>query len=489
MRRPVERADLSYGMTRRLVHDEQGVALVLAIFTLLILSLTTAAVLTATAVNHRSALKASEATKAFNIAQVGLAYAEGRVYGAASTHTSPPSGSTTFNQDGWTGTYASSVAGDGHTWTMTGTGTVDGITRTISSTANVPSAVTVTDSGVWNYLYADSTSGACPTTISGSTIVNVPTFVRGNLCLSATFTGAQLEVGGNLTVTGGGGKIGTVGSPTTTLKVGGTCSNGTLTATAGTGICDGHTSPIYATNVGTGLDVNPGLPPLNMSSTYNSANPGPGPGHGCQVGSGVPSPFFDSDSTLNNSVASVNLFPATSYDCVNGSYEIKWTAATSTLYVNGTFLFDGSLSLSGNSHVVYSGQGTIYFTGTITTAGNYQVCGIVNCTTSWNPDTSGIVLVAACWANSTGSALVSLATTGNYCVNYGGSNVIQVGTYCATDFHISGNSSNMGPVLANTLALAGNNSTLIPFHIMPPGTPLNTATSYLPASAPSGWAG
>jgi hypothetical protein len=317
-------------------------------------------------------------------------------------------------------------------------------------------------------------------------------FTRGNLCLQDPFTGAQLEVGGNLTLSGGKAAIGTSSSPIGTLAVGGTCSG----VTAGTGVCNGRTSPIYATNATSTLGVSPGMPPINLSNAYSTANPGPSAGHGCQTGSGVPTPFFDGDTTLNHSLASVNLFPAAAYDCVNGTNEIKWTPGVtascttgSCLYLNGTFFFDGNLAMQGNSHVVYTGQGTIYVSGSVVTSGNFSICGIANCTGAWNPDQNGIVLVAGCWNNSTGSQLIGLATTGGYCVDYGGTNTIQLGTYCATDYHISGNTTNWGPVLANTLSLNGNLSTLVPFHIMPPGTPLNTSTVYLPASAPTYWNG
>jgi len=479
-------------MTRRVVQDEQGVALVLALMAMVVLSILTAGLLTVVAVNHRTTLRSTEARKAFGIAETGLAYAEGNVYGAAAAHSAPATGQTSFNQDGGAGLYWATVSGDGHTWTMHGQGTYGGVTREVSAQADVPSPVTVSESGVWNYLYADSTNGACPTTISGSTTVAVPTFTRGNLCLQAPFTGSQLEVGGNLMLSGGKAAVGTSSSPVATLAVAGTCSG----VTVGTGVCNGSTSPIYAKTTSSKLGVNPGMPPVNLSNSYATANPGPGAGHGCQTGSGTPNPFFDNDTTLNNSVPSINLFPSTAYDCVNGTNEIKWTPTItaaclsgSCLYVNGEFFFDGSLSMAGNTHVFYTGQGTLYFTGSIVSSGNFSICGIQDCSTAWNPDKNGIILLAGCWNNSTGSQLVSLATTGSYCVDYGGTNNIQVGTYCATDYHISGNTTNMGPVLANTLALNGNLSTLVPFHIMPPGTPLNTSTSYLPASAPTYWNG
>lgn len=476
-------------MTRRLVRDEGGVALVLALMAMVVLSTLAAGLLVVVSVNHRTSLQSLDAKKAFGIAETGLAYAEGNVYGAAAAHGTPTTGQTSFTQDGGSGIYWASVAGDGHTWTMYGQGTYNGTTRQVSAQADVPSPVTVSNSGVWNYLYADSTSGSCPTTIGGSTTVAVPVLTRGNLCLQSQFSGAQLEVGGNLVVSGGKGQVGTSTSKIPNLYVAGTCDG----VTAGTGVCDGSHSPIYASNATTTLPVNPQMPAVNWPTAYSTANPGPGTGHACQTGSNVPNPFFDNDTTLNNSLASVNLFPATYYDCVNGSNEIKWCpsvdsthgcSTANSLYVNGTFFFDGSLSLSGNSSIVYSGTGTLYFTGTISTSGGVHLCGIANCTGAWDTDNAAMVFVAGCWADSTGSTLVA-----SKCVNYGGNAVLQVATYCTTDYFIAGTATNWGPVLANTLQLNGNMSTLVPFHIMPPGTPLNTSTEYLPASAPTYWNG
>ena len=476
-------------MPGRLVHDEQGIALVIALFTMLVLSITTAALLVVVAVNHRSSLVSANQRKAFGLAEVGLAYAEGRVYGAAAAHQTPLTAPTTVNQDGGTVTYWASVAGDGHTWTMYGRGLYQGIERDVTAQANVPSPVTVEDTGVWNYLYSDSTNGSCPTTISGSTTVSVPTFVRGNLCLQSSFTGSQLGVGGNLVVSGGNGGVGTVTSPINQLTVAGTCDG----VASGTGLCDGAHSPIYAKSVSSSLPFTVGLPPLDLPTSYSTANPGPGAGHACQTGSNTPTPFFDNDGTLNNSLGNANLFPNSWYDCVNGSNEIKWCpsvdaahgcSAADTLFVDGTFFFDGNLNLQGNTHVKYTGLGTIYVTGTISTSGNFSICGSATCGADWDTSTAALVFVAACWANADGSSLVT-----SKCVNYGGNNTMQVATYCKTNYFIAGTATNWGPVLADTLSLNGNMSELIPFKVMPPGTPTNTSTSYLPASAPTYWAG
>ncbi len=268
-------------MLRRLAREESGIALVLALLTMAVLASLTTAVTIAVTVNHRSAGQSTYADKAFSLAQLGLSYAEGKVYSSASTHTSAAISPTSFSQDGGTATYATSVAVDGVTWTMTGTGAYRGVTRVIKAIANIPSAVTTTDPSVWNYLYADSTSGTCQTTISGSNVVNVPIVTRGDLCItsSALFQGGantQLVVGGNLTVSSTKG-IGTTAAPVAKLVVAGTCNS----VTPGTGACDGTHSPIYASNISTTLPFQPKLPAIDLTGVYSSTNPGPATGHDC----------------------------------------------------------------------------------------------------------------------------------------------------------------------------------------------------------------
>jgi Tfp pilus assembly protein PilX len=508
---------------QRLVGEEDGIALVIALAMMMVLAITTAGVLAAGTANQREALFSDQSREAFAIAQEGLAYAEGCIYSAAANNDATPACLSSTNLPTLpvgTGTYYASVAADGVTWTMHGSGTVNGITRNVSAVANVPSPVTSTQTGVWNYVYADAAGTTCATTINGSVTISVPIMVRGDLCLSGSlnYTGVQLEVGGNLSVTGSA-KVGSASSKVTTVRVGltssstNTCSTGNnSTVMPGVGICDGSHSPIYATSIKEGVDVTPTMPCIGQPSSYDPACTGTNDGtwttlhsvYNAQAAlpsSGCPANLFDSNSTLDNSDTSITsaMFSSTAYDCKLGSAskpctttvnvcEIKWTPSTHALAVSGTFYFDGSLTISGT--VIYSGQASFYFTGGVNTTGSPTFCGASgtfggsNCTTSWNPDTDGIVMIAGCWANSTGSSLTTTA-----CVNLGGGANVQFGVYCTTQYTTAGGSSNMGPVLAQSLNLGGNAQTLIPFHVFPPGTPENTTTTYLPASAPTYWSG
>jgi Tfp pilus assembly protein PilX len=514
-------------LLRRLARDEDGVALVMALAIMMVLAITTTGILVAGTANQRTTFVSNEERQAFAIAQEGLAYAEGCIYVAAANNDAAPScvspenpPQAVPNESVGSGTYYASVAPDGVTWTMYGSGTVGGVTRNVSAVANIPSPVTSTQTGVWNYVYADASGSTCATTINGTVTISVPIMVRGDLCVSGSlnYTGVQLEVGGNLSVTGSA-KLGSATKPVTTIKVGltststNTCTVGNNSPTMpGTGKCDGKGSPIYATNIGEGVDVTPSMPCIGQPSSYDPTCTGSNDGtwttlksvYNAQAAlpkSGCPANLFDNNSSLDNSDTSISsaMFSSTAYDCKLGSAsipctssvticEIKWTPSTNSLAVNGTFYFDGSLTIGGT--VIYSGQASFYFTGTVGTNGSPTFCGASgtfggsNCTTAWNPDSDGIVMIAGCWANSTGSTLVTTA-----CVNLGGGANVQFGVYCTTQYTTAGGSSNMGPVLAETLNLGGSAQTLIPFHSFPPGTPENTTTTYLPASAPTFWSG
>jgi len=474
----------------RRLKDQSGQALVLGLMTMAVLATLTTAVTLEVTVNHRSAGRSADADKAFAIAQLGLSYAEGRVYAAAAAQTTPATGPMQFSQDGGYGTYAASVAGDGISWTMTATATYNGITKTVTAQANVPSPITVNDGSVWNYLYADSTSSC--TTLANNTIITVPIFIRGNLCMSnsAQITGANVEVGGNITFL----NTASIGAGSTskidTLQVVGTCNG----VAGGTGTCDGNHAPVWANHVQTALSTPLNMPSIDLGSNYLTSDPGPATGHDCLPGYGVPANFFDNDRIQNNSVSNVadNLFPNSDYDCKNasGSSEITWNHSTSTLTLHGgPFYFDGNLTVGSSTTINYTGQAVIDVSGTVAFNASSGVCGIANCTSSWNPDVNGMIIVAGCWKpNTTGTSLVTFAGDGIYCMDINTTKTVQFGSYVATDYRMR-SGSNMGPVLANTLTLTSGSSSLIPFHFMPPGTPLNTQHVYLPATAPTNWSG
>jgi Tfp pilus assembly protein PilX len=483
------------------LRDERGFTLVLTLAALLVLSLTAAAVVTATAVNHRSSLRSSQAEKAFALAQQGLAYAEGRLYTSPQTASSvlvpgttiaPTDDVGTIHYSGTLCTPTTTPSCDPKVWTLYGTGTVDGVARTVSAQVTIPQVTTTystttpvvtSDASMWNYVYVDG-GGGC-TSISGNLTFNVPLYTHGCLYLSGNvkFTGSDLEVGGALSVSGSA-KIGSSGAPISRLNVAGACTPAP---------CDGSHDPIWVNVPGVGNTLTPTIakPTVDLAGSYASANPGPT--NPCPTGSNVPANFFDNDAALNRSDGSANLFPSGKpYDCKVGSNELRWDGA-GNLYVDGTFYFDGDLTMNAGTHVVYSGKGTIYFTGTIALSGNANLCGVSGCSAAgWQPDTNALVLVAGCRSSSGG-------TIASGCVSISGGFVLQAGIYSNTDYSISGTAVNMGPVVASSGSFSGNVTQMIPFRDPPAGAPANTTTTTVTTttttttdgnpSSPGNWSG
>ena len=110
-------------MSFRRAHEQDGQALPLTLLALLVLSLVTAAVLTGSALNHRSSLNSQNAKQAFSLAEQGLADAEGTLYTAVAAGCSSACvPDSTIDADTGTIRYSGSLSGQ--VWTLVGTGTV-----------------------------------------------------------------------------------------------------------------------------------------------------------------------------------------------------------------------------------------------------------------------------------------------------------------------------------------------------------------------------
>jgi Tfp pilus assembly protein PilX len=507
---------------RELRRNEEGQALPLVLFAMFVLSLTTAAVLTGSAVNHRSALVSSQAKQAFALAQHGLADAEGDVYSSFSTGcggTCVPESTVTTDEGSFT--YSGTLAGT--TWTLTATGTVENVSRTVSTqvVANTQTTTTSTqtpvpDPSIWSYIYVDGSSGAC-TTIQGGSQVKVPLYTPGNLCFTGgsgsknpAFTGSSLQVGGYLSVPDSGAYIGSSSSKIATLQVHGTC---TQQKSGQYWPCNGNGPTIWATNVGSTLSPTLTMPTYDVASYYAAQS--------SSTITGCPAGLLDNDGTLNTSAGVVNPFPTnSSYDCKVGSNELKWNSVGSwsqgTLNITGSFVFDGSLDLTGGMHVVYRGGGTLFFAGGVTIEGGSSICGgnsgstPLDCT-GWDPGDYNLPAKASTCAASSACNVMILAascfkagtasTSGgpNPCFDVTGGTTVQAGIYAAQNYTLEGGSSAQGPVICESMTVQGGTNivTMLPFTQLPANAPQDwtttttttTQTTTTSLATPSGWSG
>ncbi len=141
-RRDVGRLRMMRRILQRLVREETGVALIMALAIVTILSVTTAGILLAGTANQREAYVSAEEREAFAIAQEGLAYAEGMLYYDSANGITLPVGTLALpTQPVGSGTYSASQTA-GQTG-LVGTGTVGGYTRTVKAQATPPLDVEV----------------------------------------------------------------------------------------------------------------------------------------------------------------------------------------------------------------------------------------------------------------------------------------------------------------------------------------------------------
>lgn len=473
-------ADTRRGMLRRLVRDEEGIALVLALITLLVLSSLTASVLFATAVNHRNAGVSAEQNKAFALGEQGVALAEGLLYTAPTSAANALTQGSTAAQDGGTirysGTYCDTTTTPACAipqWTLTGVGTYQGVSRSVSVVATVPPPTlvtnTVADASVWSYIYVNS-ANPCVQFDNGAT-VSVPMYVNGNLCLSggAAFLGSDLEVTGALTLSNGA-SIGKNNQPV-------------ARANAGTCISSGHSclgdNNVHVAAPGIGSQVpHESMPTVDFADQYAHDVTS------CDATStGVPSHLFDNDSTMNNSNGSINLFPSGhSYQCNNGSGTLSWDGS-STLTVKGAFYFDGGLNMNaGGLHVVYkNSNGTLFFSGGFSISNGVTLCGQSTCKDTWDPSTNDLGIVAGCQGVSGACAYIA------------GGSTLQAAVWDNGYFDADNGSTDMGPIVTQTISLAGGYRELLPQRVVPAGIPVNTITTTTtvthPPNPPSSWSG
>lgn len=480
-------------MLRRLVHEEDGIALVLALTTMLVLSGLTAAVLAATAVNHRNAGNAAAEDKAFALAEHGLALAEGLLYTAPTSAADALAQGQETAQDGGTihygGTYCDSSTTPACAtpqWTLTGTGTYLGFSRSASAVATVPPPTTVTtnspDWTVWSYIYVANNehSNQC-TSVSNGVSISVPMYVNGPLCLTggSHYYGSDLEVNGLLTVDQGA-TVGKSNQPVAKM-------NATSCTQQGGAACDGSHGNIWVAAPGVGSSVpTEQMPSVDFASEYQHDV------HSCGAGStGIPTNFFDNDTVANNSNGTINLFPSGHpYDCKNGSNELKWDGS-STLTINGVFFFDGSINMNaGGLHVVYANSwGGLVITGTFSISNGVTLCGQHSCKDTWDPSTNVLTIEAACWNPNSQTTM----STSSNCVSIAGGASVQAPVWDNGMFYVDNGSSDMAPILTDYFTTAGGFKEMLPLHTVPPWLPSNTTTTTTtvthPPNPPTGWNG
>jgi hypothetical protein len=449
----------------RRLPGQAGFALPMTIGVSMILGITGTTAMIYSTENVRSASTSKTDELAFSLAEAGLNNAYSTLYnasdptmpGAVPQRSEPAEGGTIT----WWGTLDTQT----NAWTLTGRGSLPSpaggvdVIRTIRGRASIQStSVGAANNAIWNYIYAEAPTSC--TTLSNSVNVNVPIYIKGNLCLqnSAQISGLNtvLQVGGTLTLQNSA-HVGSAGAKLAEVHVAGGCrlNGGAPHSPCGTADSVYSTAPPDA--VTSGLEK----PPVDLAYWYSNAKPGPK--QACTTQTGVP-PAFDNDATMNRSLSSaVNLTPALAYDCqvkdAQGNLlgRIAWTPGSpGTLTIAGTLFFDGSITFQNSVNAVYVGRATIYAAGTITLQNSAFLCGVAGCNSTWQATQNLLAFVAGSSTDIIGFSIQN-------------SSVFQGAIYVVNDYSEQNSANVWGPIIARQISLQNSSTN----HYVPLGTLLS----------------
>ena len=409
-------------VARRLVREEQGIALVMALGMLVVCAIMVVAVTDYTSTNQRTTFFSKTRMTAFDSADAGMNDALAVLNLPTNNaldpdilpkcHTANPdtttpgatnptwfSSPTNFTSHAtWSAqTYGNATSywcGDldrsGAQWFLWSVGslknptspTAGNVTKRLSSLVTVvPTLTQPLNNPVWNYLYAGHTGSACDQSLNNNISGASRMYVAGNLCLSPNVNLAQSQiiVGGNLDLSNNA-SVGANTSMSTRVEtyVGNNCRYGSNAPPWVTCTGNQDANHIYSKLAdGTTIGVNHNAPIVappaaDYATWYENAIPGPS--QACTTSSG-PVPTFDTNyPTRDNSVSTVfDLTPSTSYTCRvgrggNTTLNAAMTSSQTTISVASASGFPTSgnyqVRIDDEDMTVTGGQGTTTWTVT-----------------------------------------------------------------------------------------------------------------------------
>jgi Tfp pilus assembly protein PilX len=413
---------------RRLRDDERGIAMIIALGVIVVLSVATASAIEYTASNSRNAAISDKSNDAYSLAEAGINNAMAILsrpsnnamdqyalcpdtntvpalpcwHSPTATCASYATGgscwqetATTVYSTGtvtWSGTFTQNVATGTAYWVIKSTGqTVNpsrpGATplkRTITANiAIVPTVSQPLNNPSWNYVFVRAPGwtgqgfNGCDMTLTNSVNVTANLYVLGNLCFQNTsqMTKGILYVKGSVDQQATQNTIGTSSLAIAEAHIGMGCrwkANSTHNPCQGGSGASGN-DQIWANVLNSSIQtVTP--PDVDWNGWYINASPGPY--FPCQNTTNLPTWSFDSPVAAgsasdavkltykNDNAGTINLTPGTSYTCQTLSGELSWNATTHVMTVKGTMYIDGSAYVDNGATNLYHGSGVLYLSGT-----------------------------------------------------------------------------------------------------------------------------
>jgi Tfp pilus assembly protein PilX len=460
---------------------EDGIALVMSLGVLLTLTVAGTSTVYYVTQNHTSTAYSKTDRMTGSLAEAGLAYAYSTLYNSGTPTMPNAVPEQTVPINGGTVTYSGTLSGS--TWTlvsvarMRNPGGQNDVVKTVRGKVTVGSAQQGTaNNAVWNYVYSDSLDTCMP--LNNSVVVDVPLYVRGDICMqnSAQIRGPILQVGGKVTLENSS-QIGAPGpDEIPEIHIAGGCKWKTNPLHNPCGPAD----LVY----GQVVDSNPtGLtkPPVDLAKWYTDSQPGPM--HGCTTGS-FPG-GFDNDTVMNRSRGDVDLMPSTGYDCqvrdASGNLigQITWVPGSpgspGNLYIAGTIFIDGNILLTNSDKGIYHGKATLYASGRIVFQNANDLCGSPLCDEAWDPETDMLALVAGSSTDADGIDFVNATR-------------FQGALYAVNDIRQRNSVEIWGPQIARQIYLMNSvENHYVPLGTLLPGMPASYTEVLTISNEPGSW--
>lgn len=499
-------------MTRRLLHrfrlaDEQGVAIVLAVVIIAIITIAAASAIFYTDGSQRDAFSKKSGQTAYSLAQAAVSNAiaellphyyddTGQPYDNVSDFAtmsgwapgasgSDPSGCNTTSPSPSCTEWQSElcpagVCPDGYTastnditlavWHITGKGAVynpsgaQPIVRTITVDVPLdqpPAKVGAPD--IMKSVYVGKASNGCDLSTGQNVVFAAPVYVLGNMCIGQNSgverdaaNTAKLVVGGWLELSGNGAHVGTSSAPVSSLAVGGVCTTSSQVPPPSGSAC--ATTLTYSGGQWTGAGGTIHVSSASAAPTFPSppdvkflTNPG-------QVSC--------SGQDLAPAGGTFVLNTGTPYSCTitNGSFPVgslSWDPGQTKLtikgnvYINGNIVTNPATATSPGPQMSYEGLGTIYATGYGSFANNTAICALQT-----DPTGHDCPYQAAWPGVDSGDNLLFIATKGDMSGGQSNSNFsIEGGLYSDQNINFgSGHTNIYGPIVTKDTLVPGQQS-------------------------------
>jgi Tfp pilus assembly protein PilX len=402
------------GPLKRRLSDERGIALVMALSMLTVLSILSTTLLFYSSTASRQSAISERQGAAYYLAEAGvnnaMAILSNPTQNALDKYALCPDSATnpplpcqhtdTFDtgQVAWQGTLNTNPALGTAWWTITSTGYTrnpsasDGsrLPRTITANiAIIPTMSQPLNNPSWNYIFARAPTwsgtalSGCDMTVANSVNITANLYVLGNLCFQnrAKMSSGKLYVKGSFDQQQSANQVGAPSTDISEAHIGMGCryQNQSLhnPCVYGAGGGSGTRDNIWAALIN--ATVTPISPPtVDWNGWYLNASPGPYYPCDPTMAGGGTAPTFSFDNPVaamadsdahkltfkNDNQGVINLTPSTSYTCRTLSGELSWDASNRVLTVAGTIFIDGSAKIDNGATNIYKGSATLYLNGT-----------------------------------------------------------------------------------------------------------------------------